>query len=118
MERLSKKQREILEYLDEAYPHKVLKSDVLNEFDDGTTRMEIKILEKNKLINVHRYSGIRTHHGTRYRLGNISLTITPKGAEKLRETFSTRLIDSAYNNPWAVVAIVVSVLLGIITFWK
>jgi predicted transcriptional regulator len=118
MERLSKKQREILEYLDEAYPHRVLKSDVLSEFDDGNTRMEIKILEKNKLIKVHRYSGRRIHDGTRYRLGNVSLTITPKGVEKLRETFSTRLIDSAYNNPWAVVAIVVSLLLGIITLWK
>ncbi len=118
MEKLSKKQREILEYLDEAYPYRVPKLDVLSEFDDGNTRMEIKILEKNKLINVHRYSGRRTHHGTRYRLGKVSLTITPKGAEKLRETFSTRLIDSAYNNPWTVVAIVVSLLLGIITLWK
>jgi hypothetical protein len=118
MERLSKKQREILEYLDAAYPYRVPKLDVLSEFGDGNTRMEIKILEKNKLINVHRYVGIRARHGTRYRLGNVSLTITPKGAEKLRETFSTRLIDSAYNNPWAVVAIVVSILLGIITLWK
>jgi hypothetical protein len=118
MERLTKRQKEILDYLDDAYPHRISKWEILSEFDDGDTRMEIKILEENKLINVHRYSGIPTRRGTRYKLRDVFFTIAPKGKEKLRENFNTRLMDTAWKNPWAVIAIVVSVILGLITLWK
>jgi hypothetical protein len=121
MKRLNKRQREILEYLDEAYPYRMPKRDILSEFDDGNTRMELKILEKYELINVYRYSNIHTRRGIRYRLGDISLTITPKGKEKLRENFETRLVDAIYNNPLKAISIaiaLISVVMGIITLWK
>jgi hypothetical protein len=122
MERLTKRQKEILRYLDDAYPHKIPKWEIFHEFDDRDTRIETKILEKNKLIAVYRYSGIPKHRGTRYKLGDISLTITPKGKEKLQENFKTRLMDAMYNNPLKAVSVVIALILGIlgliITLWK
>ena len=122
MERLTKRQKEILRYLDDAYPHRIPKWEILREFDDGETRMETKILEKNKLIAVYKYSGIPKHRGIRHKHGDISLTITPKGKENLQENFKTRLMDAVYNNPLKAVSIVTALILGIlgliITLWK
>ena len=114
MERLTKRQKEILRYLDDSYPHKIPKWEILREFNDGNTGMEIKILGKNKLIAIHIFSGIQKHRGIRHKLGYISLTITPKGKEKLQENFKTKLIDAAYNNPLKAVSIVTALILGIL----
>jgi hypothetical protein len=121
MERLTKKQKAILRYLDNVYPHRMPKWKMLREFNDGDIRKEIKILEKNKLIAVYRYSGIAKHRN-RQKLGDISLTITLKGTEKLQENFKIKLMDAAYNNPLKAVSIVTALILGIlgliISLWK
>jgi hypothetical protein len=122
MERLTKKQEEILRYLDNVYPHRISRWKILREFDNGDTKIEIKILEKNKLIAMYRYSRVPKHRSNRHKFGDISLTITLKGKEKLQENFKTKLMDAAYNNPLKAVSIVTALILGIlgliITLWK
>ncbi len=108
MERLNKKQKEILTYLDEVYPKSLSARDLLRELEDEPDDIlaDVKLLEEKKLVTLDYTVGIAFP---------VLLTITPKGIEKLRETFITRLEDSAHKNPWTVIAIVVPLILGLTT---
>lgn len=113
MERLNKRQKEILTYLDEAYPFSLPRNHILLEFgepeeiyffDDLT---ELELLEEMKLIELG--------YG---KTGDSRLTITPKGRKKLRENFKTRLVDAIHENPLKAISIgvaLISVILGLIT---
>lgn len=108
MEVLNKKQKEILDYLNEVYPASLKKEVLLEKLGDKPDDIlaDIKLLEENKLVSLL------------YGLGDAFptvLTITPKGIEKIQENFITRLKESAYNNPWAVIAIIVTLIGVIIT---
>lgn len=107
MEILNKKQKEILNYLHEVYPASLKKEIILEKLGDKPEDIlaEIKLLEESKFVTLI------------YGLGDAFpavLTITPKGIEKIQENFITRLKESAYNNPWPVITIVIILILGII----
>lgn len=107
MQRLNKKQKEILNLLDEVYPASLKKSILLEKLGNKPNNIlaDIKLLEKNKLVDLI------------YGVGDnfpAVLTITPMGKEKLQENFITRLRESAYNNPWPMITVIVMIVLGLI----
>jgi hypothetical protein len=111
MDRINKKQREILNCLDKVYPDGLAEEVLLTKLKDKPKDIDIladiKLLEENKLISA------------RYESNNYpgDLTITPKGIEKLRENFKTRLIDASHNNPWIAIAVIISLFLGMVTVY-
>jgi predicted nucleotidyltransferase len=118
MERLTKKQREILKYLkkfhSEGKPYSVVTDDVFSYAGVG---IEIEILVEKGLIELCLNGEPYKPKGRDYP-ESVILNITPKGIVKLRETFFTRIQDTAWKNPWAVIAIILSVILGLIALWK
>ncbi len=112
MERLNKRQRQILTYLykrsrvEESAEYATLVNYLgCNSLDAYT---DIELLKNKGLVEFD--PQFREY-----------LSITPKGIEKLQENFITRMQDAAYDNPWAVVTVIVSivsVILGLIAFWK
>ncbi len=116
MERLTKKQREILKYL-KRFHNGIPYSEFTEIFNYAGINIEIDILQENGLIGFYNTNGkIYTHKGIDYP-NSFFLKITPKGREKFRETFITRIYDTAYNNPWAVMAIIISVISLIVTIY-
>ncbi|MFZ2411395.1 MAG: hypothetical protein WAW23_07490 [Candidatus Methanoperedens sp.] len=116
MERLTKRQRTILTYLDKIYPfserriHLIIKfkERELGDMEDNISAIaDITLLEKMQLVE-------KKH----WRDGEARLTITPKGKEKLRENFKTRLVDAIYDNPLKAISIAVALILGLIALWK
>lgn len=107
MEIPNKKQKEILTYLDKVYPNNLKKGELLeklgNKADDILA--DIKLLEEKKLVELI-YGGGDTFPGI--------LTITPRGKEKLRETFRTQLKESAHKNPWGVILPVITIVISLI----
>ncbi len=110
MERLSKNQKKILTYVYKRFREEKDAEYVtlVNYLGDNPldTSADIELLMGKGLI---KYPDAISYQ---------YISITPEGIEKLRESFITRLQDSAYNNPWAVVAIFLSLVLGLITLWK
>jgi hypothetical protein len=98
MERLTKKQREILNSACKVFPNSISSSDIPPKAFNVS---DIKILESKGLVNVDYTAGSYSP---------VCLTITPNGIEKLQENFKTRLIDAVHDNPLAVIAIIISVL--------
>lgn len=105
MERLTKNQREILNSAQNGFPNSISSIDIPPK---AFNLSDIKILESKGLVKVD-YTP-ESYNPAR-------LTITPEGIEKLRETFITRLADTAYNKPWAIIAIIVSLILGASTVY-
>ncbi len=103
MERLNKKQKEILSSLEKVYPSNRNRDELLEElgYIPNDILADIKLLEAKEFVSLT------------YRLGDTfpyTLTITPKGIEKLQENFKTRIKDEIHNNPLTVIAIIISVL--------
>ena len=113
MERITKRQRDILEYLDDVYPFSVPRKDILHLFGESEDVFifndlpDIKLLDDMKLVTL-----------SYEKRGEEHLIITPKGKEKLRENFMTRLIDAIYDNPLKTISIIVAIILGLITLLK
>ena len=108
MGRLNKKQNKILAHLNKADKGFLSNVDLLNILRDEPTNIlpDIKLLERDGLVI------------NNYQLGSTfptKLTITPIGKAKLKESFGTRLLDSAHDNPWAVIAIFVTICLSLIS---
>lgn len=110
MERLNPRQKEILTCLKELYPDSLTQVVLLTKLKgkpkDIDILPDIKLLDEKKLITVS------------YGLGSYfpeNLTITPKGIEKLRENLKARLLETAYNNPWTVIAIIIPLALLMVT---
>lgn len=113
MERLNKKQREILDYLKKVYPDYETSEDLLKDlgYRPEDVLADVMLLKEKELIaTMGGYLGSP--------LGSTYFAISPKGIEKLQETFIARILDTAYNNPWAVIAIIMSVILGLVTLRK
>lgn len=103
MERLNKKQRQILGNLYKKYPDTIKSEIILGELncDEKDLLADVIILNKHGLITAE------------YEIGRqfpTSLTITPDGIVKLRENLFTRLIDSGWKNPWVIVAIILTLI--------
>lgn len=103
MEGLNKKQTEILNYLGKMYPNELNKEELLTKLGDEANNIlaDIKLLENKELVTLS------------YGLGSTfptHLTITPKGIEKLRENFGTRLYDSIRCNPLTTITTVIAIL--------
>lgn len=100
MERLNKKQKEILTKASKKFPTSIPSTDISPKVGEAILK-DLKLLEAKGLITAD------------YTVGSsfpVSLAITPKGIEKLQENFKTRLIDTVHDNPLAVIAIIISVL--------
>lgn len=115
-EPLTKKQKEVLEELDDVYPGS-LQRDVLLEklgYKNDELLPEVKILEEQKLITLKRgFDKART---------SISsdpfpefLTLTLHGQKKIRENIFTIMKNSALDHPWQALAVIVAIILGILT---
>lgn len=113
---LTKKQKEVLEELDEVYPGS-LQRDILLEklgYKKDELLPEVKILEEQKLITLkHGFDKART---------SISsdpfpefLTLTLHGQKKIRENIFTIMRNSALDHPWQALAVIVAIILGIFT---
>lgn len=109
MERLNKRQKELLECLKKVYPNSLNREVLLRKLGHELKdiSVDIELLYQNELVIVRYENGA----------SSMNLTIAPKGIEKLQETFRKRLGDSAHKNPWAVIAIVVSLILGLTTLY-
>lgn len=118
MEILTKRQKEILAYLNKKYPFRERRIHLIIKFIEGTDEprdveniraviADITLLEEMQLVE-KKYG----------QDGEARLKITSKGKEKLRENFKTQLMDTAYKNPWAVIAILITLILGLIALWK
>jgi len=118
MERLTEIQRKILKYL-KRFHEGIPYSEVTEKFIYAGIINEIDILVENELIELYlndvpyRPKGIK---GIEYP-ESVIVKITPKGREKFRETFITQIQDTAWKNPWAVITIVISLFLGIVTVY-
>ncbi len=114
MERLNKRQKEILIYLGKIFPKDTNYDSLVKEFGSKPDDIlsDIEILKDKKLIKML--------EGTFQRY--ICISISPKGIEKLKENFITRLTDAIYNNPLKAVSVGIALILGIlgliITIWK
>lgn len=103
MERLNKKQRKILDILYKEYPDAIESEIIPRELNckGRDILADVQLLDQNHFVD------------TEYEIQNqfpISLTITPDGIEKIRESIFTRLIDSAWKNPWVVITIIVALI--------
>jgi hypothetical protein len=109
MGRLNKKQKEILVHLnkaDKGFMSDVALLDILKDEPDNILP-DIELLLREELVVT-----------TESLLGGTfptKLAITPIGKAKLKESIGTRLLDSAHDNPWAVVAVIVAVTAIIVT---
>ena len=112
MEQLTKKQKEILNILDEAYPNfvddKVLREKL--DYEDKDILAELKILEEYKFVELDFVCAQDSYIPK-------SSKITPKGKEKLRENLIIRLKDSVHKNPLPVLPIIVALLLLVTTIF-
>ena len=108
MEKLNKKQKQALKCLDEVYPASLQKKILLEKlgYVENEILSDIKLLEENKFVDLI-YEISQTFPSV--------LTLTAKGKEKLKENFVTRLKESAYNNPWPAIAVIVTIVLGIVS---
>lgn len=98
MERLTKRQKEILTKALKVFPgHFPLESGESQQ----NILADIKLLEKKNLVTAD-YT-ISSYFPT-------GVTITPIGIEKLQENIITRLLDTGWKNPWVVVAVIVSLI--------
>ena len=108
MGRLNKRKKKILANLDKADNGSmdgIALQNILRDEPDNILP-DIKLLEREEFVD------------NQYSLGSTfptKLTITPLGKAKLKEGFKTRLLDSAHDNPWAVVAILVTIIFGLIS---
>lgn len=112
MEKLNKKQKEILTCLNKVFPEPLNEDVLLTKLKDKPKDIDIladiKVLEKKKFVKV--VYGLDSYFPT-------SLTITPEGIEKLQENIITWLYDSARSNPWTVIAVIISLCLGTYTVY-
>lgn len=109
MEMLTERKKEMLAYLNKNYPFSVRRVDLIAKFIRMTSKPRTVengrlVLEDITLLKEMRLIEKKDLHGEAH------LKITSKGKEKLRENFKTRLIDTAYNNPWGVIAIVIGII--------
>ncbi len=114
MERLNKRQKEILTYLNK-FPYFSLKREnLLNALNEPKDKLEIilydiKLLKEKGLVKQGQVNG------------DMLLTITPKGKEQLqlRENIITRIQE--YDTLIKLIAVLlalISVILGLIKLWK
>jgi hypothetical protein len=105
MERLTKRQKEILTYLSKIFPNFTDNDSLVKELGGKSDDIlaDIETLRDKELI--------KTVYGTFHKY--ICVSISPKGREKLHETFFTRIQDTALKNPWVVATVFVAVVLGI-----
>ncbi len=116
---LNKRSKRILTSLNKVYPNP-LKYEVLLGEIGGNHEADSIILEDleiRELVGVS-WQGNADQNGTMTHIVPSVLSITPKGRAKIRETIFTWLKDTAINNPWPVIGIVTTVVLGIIALRK
>jgi hypothetical protein len=103
METLTKRQKQILTCLKDAYPNDLASEILLKKIKVKPEDIlsDVMVLEEKELITLIR--GLGTHFPT-------FLKITPKGIAELRENFGTRLYDSIHLHPLTTITIVVAIL--------